>query len=210
MNFRNEKGSITVYVLVAVFFLLAIIAGRFVIANRNLKVQYNALAKVKAIYESGDKQYPVEGGGTNPDVPDLTGPVDHEIYIFNGDAFKFFNNPSGRFYVYQVDIWYISDASQSRNETKDREISLKDTENYNFKYKLMSDITVDDIIRMSWSYTIDTTKYPLCQNQKLDFNNHIIYAKETEEEDFWGWGYTYYENYVFSNNGRPAIGQTEK
>ena len=50
MNLKNEKGSITVYVLVAVFFLMAILVGRFIIANRNLKVQYDSLSRVKSLY----------------------------------------------------------------------------------------------------------------------------------------------------------------
>ena len=57
MNLKNEKGSITVYVLVAVFFLMAILVGRFIIANRNLKVQYDSLSRVKSLYETNAKRY---------------------------------------------------------------------------------------------------------------------------------------------------------
>lgn len=206
MNFRSEKGSITVYVLVAVFFLLAIIAGRFVIANRNLKVQYDALAKVKAVYESSNKQYPIYVENPEPDNPD--GTINHEIYIFNEEAFNFFNNPSSvkRFYVYQSDIWYISDDSQSKAETKNREISLTNTETYNFKYKLMSDIKVTSS-NASEDNRSSVANSTVCKN--LDFNNHIIYTNETSEYS-WLWGTTNYENYVFFSNGKPTIGRVEK
>jgi len=171
MKFKSEKGSITVYVLVAIFFLLAIIAGRFVIANRNLKVQYDSLVKIKNFYETNDKIYveTTDDGEIGGDEPTVT--ERPSIYIFNKDALEFFwkNTRTNRFYVYQVGLYYIKDESARKSE-KDVLIQSDD------KYVLMSDITLP--------YTYD--KFSVAQDEfikKLDFNNHIIQI----EKRYFGW-----------------------
>ena len=71
---------------------MAILVGRFIIANRNLKVQYDSLSRVKSLYETNAKRYE---NYINPDDPDNPGGPGgstqkvHEIYIFNHDAFDF-------------------------------------------------------------------------------------------------------------------------
>lgn len=172
MNLKSEKGSITVYVLVAMFFLLAIIVGRFVIANRDLKVQYDSLAKVKNIYESNDKIYEVVTEGNTVPEPSEPESINHEIYIFNKDAFNFFSNDGSssekRFYVYQVGLWYIFDEA-AREDEKDVLIYDVDGEQ-TFSYKLMSDITL--------SMDSNTVLRKSIINN-LDFNNHLIYTSNS-------------------------------
>lgn len=177
MNLRSEKGSITVYVLVAMFFLLAIIAGRFVIANRNLKVQYDALAKVKNVYESNDKIYKeTDNNGNTIDTPTT---LTHEIYIFNKDAFNFFSNDGSssdkRFYVYQVGLYYIFDEGDRKS---DKDVLIDDSTDENdgkiqFSYKLMSDITLSES-----SDTVVNKKII----EKLDFNNHLIFTSNSTNQ----------------------------
>lgn len=196
MKLKSEKGSITVYVLVAMFFLLAIIAGRFVIANRNLKVQYDALAKVKDIYESNDKIYEETTDDNGNTIVQPTNPT-HEIYIFNKDAFNFFSNDGSstdtRFYVYQVGLYYIFDESARKESTDvliEDSIGTTDEENdgkIKFSYKLMSDITL----------SVDSNtvlRKKIMDN--LDFNNHLIFTSNSNNK------------YVFFDTGieRPNSG----
>lgn len=211
MNFKNEKGSITVYVLVAVFFLMAILVGRFIIANRNLKVQYDSLSRVKSLYESNAKRYENYVNPDDPDNPDNPGGTGgskqkvHEIYIFNHDAFDFFNtelsinNVSGksyRFYVYQSGIHYILNEG-SRLLPSD--VLVQDSQKYKMKYKLMSDIAV--------SYSSeDVLNKKIMSN--LDFNNHIIYTNAYNPSDKDNLeNYKYDRGYVFWDGAAPAIGR---
>jgi len=178
MKFKSEKGSITVYVLVAIFFLLAIIAGRFVIANRNLKVQYDSLVKIKNFYEKNDKIYVdngEDGDGTGDDG-DTPGVVERpSIYIFNKDALEFFwkDNGTNRFYVYQTGIYYIKNESARKSGF---DVLIQDNE----KYVLMSDIT------LPYSYN----KYSVAQDEfikNLDFNNHLIFIEKAHYQWPSGW-----------------------
>lgn len=207
MNFKNEKGSITVYVLVAVFFLVAILVGRFVIANRNLKVQYDSLSRVKTLYETNAKRYenyvdpdnPGGGGGGS------TGNVqqEHPVYIYNKDAFYFFNRKSNetRLHIYQSGLTYIfSEASRVTNE----DVLVQDSQKYTFTYKLMSDIAVP-------ASGEDIKNWPIMS--KLDFNNHIIYASAYNESTVQTGEfkeYNYDAEYVFWDGSKPAVGKVLK
>lgn len=211
MNFKNEKGSITVYVLVAVFFLMAILVGRFIIANRNLKVQYDSLAKVKSLYETNAKRYE---NYNNPDDPNNPGgpggsggstQKTHEIYIFNHDAFDFFNEkfPVGttsaqkRFFVYQSGIHYILNTASKNSE---QDVLVEDSQKYKMTYKLMSDIAVP----YSGEEVLEMKIMP-----KLDFNNHIIYTNAyTQSNKDNLESYNYNNGYVFWDGSAPAIGKS--
>lgn len=206
MNLKNEKGSITVYVLVAVFFLMAILVGRFIIANRNLKVQYDSLSRVKSLYETNAKRYENYINPDDPDNPGVPGGSTqkvHEIYIFNHDAFDFFNTEisvdsasnSHRFYVYQSGIHYILNGG-SRKLPSD--VLVQDSQKYKMKYKLMSDIAVP-------YSSEDVLKKKIMSN--LDFNNHIIYTNAYNPMDKENLeNYKYDRGYVFWDGTGPAIG----
>lgn len=206
MNLKNEKGSITVYVLVAVFFLMAVLVGRFIIANRNLKVQYDSLAKVKSLYETNAKRYEEY---VDPDDPNGSGSTEgtqreHQIYIFNREAFDFFNGKSTNqtsYCVYQSGLVYVLRA-QDMNQNMSNCVLVQDSQKYKFTYKLMSDIAV--------SYSgEDVLKMPIMS--KLDFNNHIIYSSAYNEVNEGNFAeYNYNAEYVFWDGSKPAVGKVSK
>lgn len=165
---KNEKGSITVYVLVAMLFLLAIVTARYLLANRQLKTQVAALGRIQNVY---DKAY--SGGGDNSgdtgDDTKLPAGIDAptvddaniEIPIYNSEAYDYFNQHKNDtrnlepYYIYQEGKYYVGGRGK--------------------KYKLMSDIKVSE------------TSYNIYYNtflQSINFNNHVIYPSD---------GYYYYE-----------------
>lgn len=165
---KNEKGSITVYVLVAMLFLLAIVTARYLLANRQLKTQVAALGRIQNVYgkaysgsgdNSGDTgddtKFP--GGIDAPTVDDAS----VEIPIYNSEAYDYFNQHKNDtrnlepYYIYQEGKYYVGGRGK--------------------KYKLMSDIKVSE------------TSYNIYYNtflQSINFNNHVIYPSD---------GYYYYE-----------------
>lgn len=161
-RFKNEKGSITVYVLVAMLFLLAVITARYLLANRQLKTQVAALGGIQNVYS---KAYAGNGGGGNTVVPGNNTTVDPggidaptyddaniEIPIYNADAYDYFNqhkNDWGSvdpYYIYQEGAYYVGGRGK--------------------KYKLMSDISVSES-----SYDIFYNSFL----NSINFNNHVIY-----------------------------------
>ena len=63
-KFKSERGSITVYVLVAMLFLLAIVTGKYLLANRQLESQISALKSIQSVYDR-----PITDDGTVADSP---------------------------------------------------------------------------------------------------------------------------------------------
>ena len=178
--YKSEKGSITVYVLVAMLFILALVFGRYLLANRQLQTQITAVSKVKSIYESNIKEY--NNGEVEPEPePSTTNtntnttnntvtPVGDKIEIevggspiplYNFDTLKYFlDGDTGPYYIYQEGKnYYISDSTI---------------------FKLCFDITIPDsrteILSFSGSSYNFSTKYHILNN--LDFNNHCIYTSD--------------------------------
>ena len=191
--FRSEKGSITVYVLVALLFILVIVFGRYLLANRQLQTQLNALKQMKTAYESDVREY--NNGSTQaPEISPSAGPGTGEvdigegdivveldtsnvIPIYNYDALEYFlDGNTGPYYIYQTGKKYVYDSSKS--------------------FKLMSDIEFEafasDMIAYNGSYSF-INKYAMLNNNKLDFNGHVIYSNRGEV-------YYYYNGQIRQKN----------
>ncbi len=178
---KNEKGSITVYVLVALLFILAIVFGRYLIANRQLQTQLNALKQMKTAYESDVREYnngssqtpeisPSSGTGTgNVDIGEGDIPVEldtsNEIPIYNYEALKYFlDGNTDPYYIYQTGKKYVYDTNKT--------------------FKLMADIEINkfasDIIAYTASYWGGyysfINEFTVLNNDRLDFNGHVIYS----------------------------------
>lgn len=184
-KFKSERGSITVYVLVAMLFLLAIVTGKYLLANRQLESQISALKSIQTVYDrpvtddgtSADSSSPSTSPSTSPsnssstntspatdDVsdPDKINPsiIDDTnvvIPIYNADAFTYFRSGSTKpYYIYQEGAMYVGGSNK--------------------KYKLMSDIKVEfNQSTLYWDSFLS----------KIDFNNHAI---ATYDDNFF-WGY---------------------
>ena len=195
---RNEKGSITVYVLVAMLFILAIVFGRYILANRQLQTQVTAIKQVKTIYEANVKEYdddtntitspttspttspsisptPSSGGGNSQnegiDIEIGTNPVP----IYNYNALKYFlDGGTGPYYVYQEGKNYNGGASAT--------------------FKLYFDITIPEqlsriVTTTGYNNRSFSNNYNMLNN--LDFNNHCIYTSDG--------------SMIFRNNGTIVV-----
>ena len=128
--FRSEKGSITVYVLVALLFILAIVFGRYLLANRQLQTQLNALKQMKTAYESDVREYnngstqapeisPSAGPGTGGDdigEGDIAVELDTStvIPIYNYETLKYFlDGNTDPYYIYQTGKKYVYDTNKT-------------------------------------------------------------------------------------------------
>ena len=158
---KNEKGSITVYVLVAMLFLLAIVTARYLLANRQLKTQVAALGRIQNVYGKAYSGSDNNGGGSSGDGGNnkFPGGIDApivddasvEIPIYNSEAYEYFNKHKKDtenlepYYIYQEGKYYIGGKGK--------------------KYKLMSDIKVSEN-----SQKIYKNKFL----KSINFNNHVI------------------------------------
>lgn len=152
---KNEKGSITVYVLVAMLFLLAIVTARYLLANRQLKTQVAALGRIQNVYSQA-----YEGNGDGSDDGSIPGikkedPINDNtpIPIFNSDAFIYFRQHKDEdpsqvepYYIYQTGKYYVGGKGKT--------------------YKLMFDIKVNE----------NSNNLRTDFLNSIDYNNHIIYA----------------------------------
>lgn len=169
-KFKSERGSITVYVLVAMLFLLAIVTGKYVLANRQLKSQIGALKSIQNVYERPVIEGETSSSNTTNTTNSTTDPAPSEdddsepekinpltitdssiqIPIYNPEAFTYFRSGNTTpYYVYQEGALYVG--------------------GYNKKYKLMSDIVVN--------YN-QSTLYSDSFLNRIDFNNHAIYTND--------------------------------
>ena len=173
--FRSEKGSITVYVLVALLFILAIVFGRYLLANRQLQTQ------MKTAYESDVREY--NNGSTQaPEISPSAGPgtgggdigegdiaveldTSTVIPIYNYETLKYFlDGNTNPYYIYQTGKKYVYDTNKT--------------------FKLMADIEItkfaSDIIAYTASYWGGTysfiNEFAVLNNGRLDFNGHVIYS----------------------------------
>ena len=162
---KNEKGSITVYDLVAMLFLLAIVTARYLLANRQLKTQVAALGRIQNVYGKAYSGSDNNGGGSSGDGGNnkFPGGIDApivddasvEIPIYNSEAYEYFNKHKKDtenlepYYIYQEGKYYIGGKGK--------------------KYKLMSDIKVSEN-----SQKIYKNKFL----KSINFNNHVIYPSD--------------------------------
>lgn len=168
---KNEKGSITVYVLIAMLFILAIVFGRYLLANRQLQTQITAAKQVKTIYESNVKEYDNVSVTTNPTL--IPGPTSssgpnttieigqNPIPIYNYEALKYFlDGGRGPYYVYQEQKNYYGGV--------------------NATFKLCFDITIPEakVVIISTTNSVNSfqPKYELLNT--MDFGNHVIYSND--------------------------------
>lgn len=199
---KNERGSITVYVLVAMFFLIAIIAGRFILANRQLQSQIASLKQLKTVYEKNIKDYYTDSNGVDRNE---TGNVANNTTNNNTTNNTTTNNTTannttnnnttnnttdsniGGYPVYKDKIPIYNNAalkffsdSINSNESEPYYIYQEAAFYVGGKEKLhilMSDIHVD----VSSSALVDnnsTNNISKLVRKSLDFNNHIIYCSD--------------------------------
>lgn len=183
---KKEKGSITVYVLIALIFILAIVFGRYLLANRQLQTQLSALKQVKTLYESDVREYssantviipgtsdePLPSGTTQPQGDQGEGDILVEtdtgstIPIYNSVALMYFlNGNTEPYYIYQTGRKYVYDNTKT--------------------LVLMSDVTINtfknDIVSQNPGNSTHTfiNQYTSL-NSILDFNNYAIFSSDNK------------------------------
>lgn len=181
LKMKNERGSITVYVLVAMFFLIAIIAGRFILANRQLQSQIASLKQLKTVYEKNVKDYytdtnsidrnEIGGPDTNTIDPTPTTPGDYQTFennipIYNNEALKFFaeaieSDESEPYYIYQEAAFFIGGKQKQHILMSDIHVDVSSSVLLNLINNTNSDKRISELVR-----------------NNLDFNNHIIYCSD--------------------------------
>ncbi len=159
MEFSNEHGRITIYILVIIFFAMIVIMSKYLIVSNELEKERGLLDEIK-------KEYAVQNPEEKPeektdekeperDVFDGYEVKTDDIPVYNSDAFLFFSKyvdekESPKYYIYQEDCVYIG----GRNKD----------------YTLMSDIFIDE----------DKDEFERKNKliDKIDFNNHRINLKD--------------------------------
>lgn len=159
MEFSNEHGRITIYILVIIFFVMIVIMSKYLIVS-------NELEKERGLLDEARKEYAVQNPEEKPEekTDDKEPEMDEfngyevktdDIPVYNSDAFLFFSKyidekESPKYYIYQEDCVYIG----GRNKD----------------YTLMSDIFIDE----------DKDEFERKNKliDKIDFNNHRINLKD--------------------------------
>lgn len=187
MNFeilKREKGSITVYVLVALLFILAIIFGRYLLANRQLQTQLSALKQIKSLYESDVREFrnthadiPIDDtSGENQGTGNIEIPTDdsNEIPIYNAETLLYFLSENGPYYIYQEGKNYVNSSSK--------------------EFKLMHDIKLnsfrnDIVVQRGYNKYQFNGAYSSLNSDKLNFNKYVIFTAD-------GYVIFYYNNAI--------------
>ena len=93
---KQEKGAITLYVILAMFFLLVFIIGAYIIANKKLQSQYESIKTEKKVYENN------ESGNT----------AGNSIPIYNEEQLLSVGNGED-IYIYQANNTYTFGPSSN-------------------------------------------------------------------------------------------------
>ena len=176
-RFKSERGFIAVYILVVMLLLLVIVTGKYLLANKQLESQMEALRNIQDKYERKESEEQSnllnvinstlsEEDDTDSELNQIN-PItitdsSIRIPIYNPEAFTYFRSGNTKpYYVYQEGAMYVG--------------------GYSKKYKLMSDIVVD---------FDQSTLYSDPFLSRIDFNNHAIY---TNDDNFF-YGYKKWQN----------------
>ena len=180
-RFKSERGFIAVYLLVVMLILLAIVTGKYLLANKQLESQMGALKNIQDKYERTESEEQsnllnvinsttdsiLSEDDDTESEPNKINPItikdsSIQIPIYNPEAFTYFRSGNTKpYYIYQEGAMYVG--------------------GYNKKYKLMSDIVVD---------FDQSTLYSDSFLSSIDFNNHAIY---TNDDNFF-YGYKKLQN----------------
>lgn len=188
-KFKSERGSITVYVLVAMLFLLAIVTGKYLLANRQLESQISALKSIQTVYDR-----PVTDDGTVVDSPSpststsmstsnspststspSTSPAEDDVSDPDKINPSTIGDTSVVIPIYNADAFTFFRTGSTKPYYIYQEGAMY-VGGSNKKYKLMSDIKVE---------FNQSTLYSDSFLSKIDFNNHAI---ATNDDNFF-WGY---------------------
>lgn len=188
-KFKSERGSITVYVLVAMLFLLAIVTGKYLLANRQLESQISALKSIQTVYDR-----PVTDDGTVVDSPSpststststsnspststspSTSPAEDDVSDPDKINPSTIGDTSVVIPIYNADAFTFFRTGSTKPYYIYQEGAMY-VGGSNKKYKLMSDIKVE---------FNQSTLYGDSFLSKIDFNNHAI---ATNDDNFF-WGY---------------------
>ena len=168
-RFKSERGFIAVYLLVVMLILLAIVTGKYLLANKQLESQMGALKNIQDKYERTESEEQsnllnvinsttdsiLSEDDDTESEPNKINPItikdsSIQIPIYNPEAFTYFRSGNTKpYYIYQEGAMYVG--------------------GYNKKYKLMSDIVVD---------FDQSTLYSESFLSSIDFNNHAIYTND--------------------------------
>lgn len=180
-RFKSEQGFIAIYLLVVMLILLAIVTGKYMLANKQLESQMGALKNIQDKYERTESEEQsnllnvinsttdsiLSEDDDTESEPNKINPItikdsSIQIPIYNPEAFTYFRSGNTKpYYIYQEGAMYVG--------------------GYNKKYKLMSDIVVD---------FAQSTLYSDSFLSSIDFNNHAIY---TNDDNFF-YGYKKWQN----------------
>lgn len=161
---KNQKGAISLFVMLSMLFFLAFMLGAFSLVNRRNATQVEALKETKEIYSSGASAkdtYDAIVSNSNSVVPistkeqlakaiEIEGTTTTANYIVNGKLYTYQKNAS---YVLQNDI--ILDLNTELNEKN-----------------ASSGVKVYD-------YALYSSKY------KIDANGHSIYYIKNDDKSLW-------------------------
>ena len=142
MNEKNkltqEKGAITLYVILAMFFLLVFIIGAYIIANKKLQSQYESIKTEKKVYENNESGN--TAGNSIPIYTDeqlLSVGNGEDIYIYQANNTYTFG-PSSNYVLkdsIKIQANYDNYISKQTILTNLQKISIENNNNDNNKYK---------------------------------------------------------------------------
>lgn len=145
-NIKNQRGAISLFVLLSMMFFLVFMLGAFTIVNRRNVAQVEALAETKRIYANGtsaaeqyDEIFQTTGSSvvpiTNLDqlqkVKEAGTGTSKFKYLINGKVYTYAKDTN---YVLQNDI--ILDLEDTIKGKKDLQNILLDSVLYNTSYKV--------------------------------------------------------------------------
>lgn len=186
-KFKSERGSITVYVLVAMLFLLAIVTGKYLLANRQLESQISALKSIQAVYDRPvtddgtivDSPSPSTSTSTSPSTspststsastsPSTSAPTTDDTSDPDKINPSTINDTSVVIPIYTPEAFAYFKTGTTNPYYVYQEGALY-VGGSNKKYKLMSDMKVN---------FSQSTLYSDSFLKQIDFNNHAIYTND--------------------------------
>lgn len=156
MFFKCERGLVSIYVIIIVFFIVFVMLGKVILLDRELD---NRVAEFESAVDEKIENTiePVVDESESSDEFADCKVYSNDIPIYNSDAFVYFSgymneDESPKYYIYQEDALYVGGKAKN--------------------YILMSDIyvDVDESEIVNWNRLV----------KRLDFNNHRIFTKDNQ------------------------------
>lgn len=163
-NIKNEKGAISLFVLLSMMFFLAFMLGAFTLVNRRNAVQIESLTETKRIYSnkaSAKDQYDaIFVSSSNSLVPITNIDQLEKVKMVSDGTVQYKYLINGKIYTYEKDATYVLQ--------NDIIIDLDDT--INGKNNLQN---------ILYDYVLYNSSY------KVNLNGHSIYYRMKSDGSLW-------------------------